>query len=578
MVATAFAAFVANAVGWREAFTIPAATCFCMGLLLFFFLLDPPSSSSSVADQTTDNDNPSASSSSSCSSSPPSSSAASAVGTKCTNSSSMLMTRGGGGGAALQKTGGVGKKKEKTENPDDTVLVVSGGGGGAVGRLRATQAVGLRCSHCQHHHHHGGAGGGGGYTSATALSIPDSAGGGGGYSCSVCGKYPEETGDVEDQCSGGGHDEGSSSNSGSHNSNNSRSSPMNRRFTLNHIPASSTLSAAFSYIASSSASPHCAAKNAPTSLKVKVHSADVVELTDMTTSTCYQSPLNPFDVVTGGGSALAVRSNASGGGGGGVFPSSAVTSGVNSHPHYYSSVTTTPHQHPHGGSGSSGSSGSRKSWTYLEIIMMPNLLNVAGAYFCVKLVRYSLLFWLPYFLTKQLQYEPSIAGYSSMMFDIGGIAGAVATGYLADTVLGGKRLTAAACMCLTSAISLLTFAWASHGGVFSTLAVMGVVGFSIAGPDSVLGAAAAQDLCERSGMGLPALSVAAGFINGTGGVGAVLQGYITAFLSEAYGWDTLFGTLCLMSVLAMILLMSAVLAENRPRRTRNIGRTDGVHL
>eukprot|EP00920_Eleutheroschizon_duboscqi_P007046 GHVT01016307.1.p1 GENE.GHVT01016307.1~~GHVT01016307.1.p1 ORF type:complete len:565 (+),score=96.74 GHVT01016307.1:4451-6145(+) len=142
--------------------------------------------------------------------------------------------------------------------------------------------------------------------------------------------------------------------------------------------------------------------------------------------------------------------------------------------------------------------------TYWQVVRIPLLANAAGAYFCVKLIRYSLLFWLPYFLSKQLNYAPEIAGYTSMAFDLGGVAGALVTGYISDHTLQGRRLTAAALMSLCSGFSLLLFAWASHFGIVLTILFMALVGFSIAGPDSVLGAAAAQDICEKAGHQLAA--------------------------------------------------------------------------
>ena len=55
-------------------------------------------------------------------------------------------------------------------------------------------------------------------------------------------------------------------------------------------------------------------------------------------------------------------------------------------------------------------------------------------YFFVKLVRYTLLFWLPFYLK-----QPEGGGFSlanaallSTIFDVGGIVGAIACGTAAD--------------------------------------------------------------------------------------------------------------------------------------------------
>lgn len=69
---------------------------------------------------------------------------------------------------------------------------------------------------------------------------------------------------------------------------------------------------------------------------------------------------------------------------------------------------------------------------------LPFVLSCSLGYFLIKLIRYSLLFWLPFFLAKEAHLHASTAGYASMIFDIGGIGGAVFGGFLADRVMKGK--------------------------------------------------------------------------------------------------------------------------------------------
>ncbi|KAJ1607287.1 sugar phosphate permease [Cryptosporidium canis] len=76
----------------------------------------------------------------------------------------------------------------------------------------------------------------------------------------------------------------------------------------------------------------------------------------------------------------------------------------------------------------------------LILLSIPNIINIAISYYFIKLIRYSMLFWLPYYLIRELNYGPSIAGYSSMLFDIGGIIGAISAGAIADTYFGGRRI------------------------------------------------------------------------------------------------------------------------------------------
>nr|PUA85097.1 zinc finger protein 36 family 3 protein [Toxoplasma gondii TgCATBr9] len=99
--------------------------------------------------------------------------------------------------------------------------------------------------------------------------------------------------------------------------------------------------------------------------------------------------------------------------------------------------------------------------SFLSIVWnVPFVLSCSCAYFVIKLIRYSLLFWLPFFLAKEARMHAATAGYASMIFDIGGIGGAVAGGFLADRVMKGRRLTCATTMSLLTGFSLLLLAFA----------------------------------------------------------------------------------------------------------------------
>lgn len=146
----------------------------------------------------------------------------------------------------------------------------------------------------------------------------------------------------------------------------------------------------------------------------------------------------------------------------------------------------------------------------LDLMRIPDIKAVSLCYFCVKCVRYSLLFWLPYYLATELRYSADVAGYASVMFDLGGIFGGILTGQIADRLCGGRRILVAAWSCVASALSLLLFAWASRYSTFVALALMGLVGFTVAASDSIIGGSAASDLCDRAGISGPSLSATSG--------------------------------------------------------------------
>ncbi|CUV07707.1 unnamed protein product [Cryptosporidium hominis] len=193
------------------------------------------------------------------------------------------------------------------------------------------------------------------------------------------------------------------------------------------------------------------------------------------------------------------------------------------------------------------------------LLKIPNILNIAISYYFIKLIRYSMLFWLPYYLIRELNYGPSVAGYSSMLFDIGGIAGAISAGAIADTYFGGKRILVACYMSIFVSLSISYFMIITKTGLnLPILFGIAFMGFCVSGPDSILGSTAAQDVFDKSNITTKSIdSMATGIVNGLGAFGAVTQGTLTAYISEYYGWSALFLCLLLFSTFSFLILIPA---------------------
>jgi sugar phosphate permease len=172
-----------------------------------------------------------------------------------------------------------------------------------------------------------------------------------------------------------------------------------------------------------------------------------------------------------------------------------------------------------------------------------------ASYFFIKLIRYSLLFWLPFYLETVLKYPKDEAGYLSTSFEIGGIAGTIGIGILSDRYRSISRSIWAAGSLVLLAVAL--YAYAQVGGMSKTVnfAAMAVVGALLFGPDSLLSGAAAQDAG-----GPYAAAIAAGLINGVGSIGAIAQEYVTRELSERYGWNALFNAFLVFALLGALAL------------------------
>jgi sugar phosphate permease len=194
------------------------------------------------------------------------------------------------------------------------------------------------------------------------------------------------------------------------------------------------------------------------------------------------------------------------------------------------------------------------SWA---ILRSPVIWSLGSAYFCLKLIRYSILFWLPFYLTKVLGYSTGGAGYQSMSFEVGGVIGAVIVGLISDKYFPGRRRQIASVMCAALACSLLLYTHLAPLSVAWNFLGMALVGFCLFGPDTLVCGAAAQDIGGKHNV-----ARAAGFINGLGSIGAACQGRVTAGLS-AYSWDYLFYTFVALAAVSSVVLLIGKAPKSR---------------
>jgi sugar phosphate permease len=185
------------------------------------------------------------------------------------------------------------------------------------------------------------------------------------------------------------------------------------------------------------------------------------------------------------------------------------------------------------------------------VLRMRILYSYGACYFCIKLIRYSLLFWLPYYLHTAAGFDEIESGYLSTGFEIGGVVGSVGLGYVSDRWAQSRALLAGASLLgLAGALSL----YASLGTQpalwhFAGLALVGALLF---GPDALVSGAAAQDVA-----GSAAAGTAVGIVNGLGSVGALFQGALTIGVQQTLGWNALLHVFVGLAVLAALCLIPA---------------------
>lgn len=150
--------------------------------------------------------------------------------------------------------------------------------------------------------------------------------------------------------------------------------------------------------------------------------------------------------------------------------------------------------------------------------VLTNVLLVGVFYFFIKFIRYALWSWAPFFLVRTLETKGNEAGFLSTLFDVFGVLGVIATGYLSDKVFRSKRTGVSLLMLcgLVASCALLYLVGRFSVPLFAVCLCL--AGFTLYGPDALMSGAGAMDIGSRKGA-----TLAAGIINGMGSCGAVVQ-------------------------------------------------------
>jgi sugar phosphate permease len=156
---------------------------------------------------------------------------------------------------------------------------------------------------------------------------------------------------------------------------------------------------------------------------------------------------------------------------------------------------------------------------------------VSVANFFVYVVRIGIVSWAPKYLIEAKGFTLVQAGYSLSAFEVAGIFGAYASGWLSDTVFKGRRgpVSAGFMLCLI-AFTLAQFV-VPGGHVKTMTALFAALGFFVYGPQMLV-AVAAADFATKV-----ASATAVGLTGLFGYLGAAFCGLATGILVDRYGWN-----------------------------------------
>jgi sugar phosphate permease len=188
-----------------------------------------------------------------------------------------------------------------------------------------------------------------------------------------------------------------------------------------------------------------------------------------------------------------------------------------------------------------------------------SIVTMGLIYFGFKFLRYALDSWSTLILGEQFGMSTTIAAYWSTAFDWIGFLGVIAAGIWSDRIPGSRRTPVIFWMTVGCFVftSLMWLVGLSSPVLFVVL--LGLIGFTAMGPDSLLSGACAMDVGSRRQAAL-----AAGVINGFGSIGPILQEPAIGWLKQTRGLDAVF--LLLVGVVFLTTVATGLLARFERRR------------
>ncbi|XP_009763555.1 putative glycerol-3-phosphate transporter 5 [Nicotiana sylvestris] len=201
---------------------------------------------------------------------------------------------------------------------------------------------------------------------------------------------------------------------------------------------------------------------------------------------------------------------------------------------------------------------------FLQAWRLPGVAPYAFCLFFSKLVAYTFLYWLPFYLRHTVvagvQLSHKSAGILSTVFDIGGVVGGVLAGVTSD-IIEARGVTSIIFL-LLSMPALLFYRIYGSVSMFTNIALMLVSGALVNGPYSLITTAVAADLGTQSDIkgNSRALATVSAIIDATGSVGAALGPLLAGYISTR-GWNSVFVMLILSIFIASLLLIPIVKNE-----------------
>lgn len=165
------------------------------------------------------------------------------------------------------------------------------------------------------------------------------------------------------------------------------------------------------------------------------------------------------------------------------------------------------------------------------VLSNPFIWLLSFANFFVYSVRYGVLDWGPSFLKQARGMELSHAGWTVAAFEISGILGMLTSGWITDRLFGGRGARVCIVYMAMCAVAITAFWLLDSPSYWLNTALLCAAGFSVYGPQGLVGVCAANLATKR------AAAAAVGLTGLFGYLSTIVSGFGIGWIVEHHGWN-----------------------------------------
>lgn len=192
-----------------------------------------------------------------------------------------------------------------------------------------------------------------------------------------------------------------------------------------------------------------------------------------------------------------------------------------------------------------------RSILFSKVFSNPYIWVFAIANFFVYTVRYAVLDWGPTLLKEFKGVSLLHGGWMVAGFEVAGLAGTLAAGYLTDRIFRGRGARTCVFCMFFCAVAVFLFWRAPAGNIALNTVLLMAAGFFVYGPQALVGISVANLATKKAAATAVGLTGIFGYASG------ILSGWGLGLLVQTYGWNVAFQALLGIALVGVVLFLFA---------------------